>query len=379
MADSEKKDLYEILGIDKGADDETIKKAYRSMAKKYHPDLNPGDPTAEAKFKEVNDAYSILSDPQKKAAYDQYGYSAFDGSMGAGGGGAGFGGFTDFGDLGDIFGSFFGGFSGFGGQQRRNGPRRGDDIGISVTVEFREAAAGVKKDVSYSRVCSCEACGGSGSKDGRSEKCSACRGTGRRTVVQKLGGMSFQSTATCDACGGTGKIIKNPCDKCRGSGLYRKTEKLTVSIPAGIDDGNRMVVSGKGNGGLNGGESGDLIVEVRVKKDQVFMRDGTTLLCDVPITISDAVLGADIEVPTLEGPRSYKIPEGTQSGTRFTLRGFGLPGVRSQRKGDLVFTVVVEIPKGLNSKQKSIMKDFAAACGEGNYEKRSRFRNIFKR
>lgn len=380
MAEGSKRDLYEILGVDKNADEETLKKAYRTMAKKYHPDLNPGNPEAEAKFKEVNDAYSILSDPQKKAAYDQYGYAAFDGSMGGGAGGQGFSGFGDFSDLGDIFGSFFGGFSGFGGSSgKRNGPRRGDDIGISVTVSFREAAAGLKKDVSYNRIAVCGSCNGSGSADGKTEKCSVCGGTGQKKTVSRLAGMAFQSTTVCDACHGRGTIIKNPCQTCRGSGLARQLERLTVTIPAGIDDGNRMVVQGKGNGGTNGGSAGDLIVEVRVGKDPVFRRSGTTLICDVPVTVTDATLGAEIEVPTLDGPKLYKIPEGTQSGTHFTLRGCGLQNPNTKRTGDLDFTVTVEIPRGLNNKQKELLRGFAAACGESNYQKKSSFFSRFKK
>lgn len=369
-----KRDLYEVLGVDRNADEDTIKKAYRTMAKKYHPDLHPDDKEAEAKFKEVNDAYTILSDPQKKAAYDQYGEAAFDGSMGGGAGG--FGGFGDFGDIGDIFSSFFGG--GFGGGSRsRSGPRRGDDIGQRVTVSFREACAGIKKTVSYNRICTCEDCKGTGSRDGATERCSVCGGSGQERVMQRLGGMQFQSTRTCTTCGGKGKIIRNKCSSCGGNGLTRKKETLEITIPAGIDDGNHMVVGGKGNGGVNGGEAGDLIVEVRVQKDQVFDRDGTTLLCNVPITITEATLGAEIDVPTLDGTKRFNIPEGTQHGARFTVRGMGIPDVRSKRVGDLVFTVNVEIPRSLNAKQKQLLREFAEASGDGNYQKKSGFRKIF--
>ena len=380
MADSEKRDLYEVLGVGRDADDAAIKKAYRTLAKKYHPDLNPGDPTAEAKFKEVNDAYSILSDPQKKAAYDQYGHAAFE-QGGAGGAGAGFGGFADFGDLGDlgnIFGSFFGGGFGGGTSTRRNGPRRGDDIGASVRISFEEAAFGVKKDVKFSRVGVCQKCSGTGSADGKTETCSACGGSGQKRVTQRLGGLAFQSTTTCDACRGRGKTIKNPCPACGGSGLIRETKTLSVNIPAGIDDGNRLCLAGEGNGGINGGSAGDLIVEVRVSPHQIFSRNGTTLYCDVPLTVTDAALGADIDVPTLEGNKKYHIPEGTQTGTRFTLRGSGLPNVNTQRKGDLVFTVNIEIPKSLNGRQRELLRQFAEACGDGNYSKKSGFlRKIF--
>ena len=370
-----KRDLYEVLGVDRSADEDTIKKAYRQMAKKYHPDLHPDDKEAEAKFKEVNDAYSVLSDPQKKAAYDQYGDAAFE-QGGMGGGAGGFGGFGDFGDIGDIFSSFFGG--GFGGGSRaRSGPRRGDDIGQRVSISFREACAGVKKTVTYNRVCACDACRGSGSSDGTTERCSVCGGSGQERVMQRLGGMQFQTTRTCSACGGKGKTIKNVCSSCRGSGFMKKKESLDITIPAGIDDGNHMVVGGKGNGGANGGENGDLIVEVRVADDQVFSRDGSTLLCSVPITITEATLGAEIDVPTLDGFKKFNIPEGTQNGTRFTVRGMGIPEVRSKRVGDLVFTVNVEIPRSLNAKQRELLRAFAEASGDGNYQKRSVFRKIF--
>jgi len=381
MADNQKRDCYEVLGIDKSADDAAIKKAYRALAKKYHPDMNPNDPTAEEKFKEVNEAYSILSDPEKKAAYDRYGHAAFEQGGGASGG-AGFGGFTDFGDIGDlgsIFGSFFGGGFG-GGTTRRNAPMRGDDIGTSVRISFEEAAAGIKKDIKFTRSCSCAKCSGTGSADGKAEKCATCGGSGQKRITQRLGGMAFQSTTTCDACRGSGKSIKNPCSECRGSGIARESKNLSVDIPAGIDDGNRIVLRGEGNGGVNGGGNGDLIIEVRVSSHQIFTRDGTTLFCEVPLSVTEAALGAEIDVPTLEGNRKYKIPEGTQTGTRFTIRGCGLPNVNTQRKGDLIFTVNVEIPKSLNSKQRELLKQFAEACGEGNYSKKTSFiKRIFNK
>ncbi|MBQ7381032.1 MAG: molecular chaperone DnaJ [Clostridia bacterium] len=370
MAD--KRDYYEVLGIDKGADDAAIKKAYRVLAKKYHPDMNPNDKEAEAKFKEVNEAYAVLSDPQKKAQYDQFGHAAFE----QGGGGAGgFGGFGDFGDLGDIFGSFFGG--GFGGSSsaRRNAPQRGEDVGATVTVSFEEAAFGVKRDISYNRVQKCPDCSGSGAEKGTSaETCSACGGSGQRRVTQRMGGMQFQSTVTCDACRGKGKIIKNPCSNCRGTGYIRVTKKLEVSIPAGIDDGERIALRGQGCDGRNGGPAGDLIITVRVKRHNVFEREGYHIYCEVPVTISEATLGAEITVPTLEGNVTYTIPEGTQHGTQFTLKGKGIPYVNSSgRRGDLIFAVNVEVPKGLSEKQKDLLREFAAACGENNYGKKTGF------
>lgn len=367
------RDLYEVLGVDKSADAETIKKAYRSMAKKYHPDLHPGDADAEAKFKEVNDAYAILSDSEKRAKYDRYGSAAFDPNA-AGGFGGFEGGFGDFGDLGDIFGSIFGGGFG-GGAQRRNGPRRGDDIGLRVTLTFEEAAFGCKKDVTYSRQCKCSECNGSGAEKGTSaETCPDCHGTGQRTVIQRMGGMSFQSKTTCEKCRGTGRYIPTPCSKCRGAGLQKESKSLKVTIPAGIDNGERIALRSQGNEGKNGGPAGDLIIQVAVRPHKIFVRDGYDIACEIPLTVSEAILGAQIEIPTLEGNVKYDIPEGTQSGTSFTLRAKGIPYVNSQsRRGDLIFTVNVEIPRGLSDKQKGHIRDFANSCGEKNYAKKTKF------
>ncbi|MBR4031352.1 MAG: molecular chaperone DnaJ [Clostridia bacterium] len=371
MAD--KRDYYEVLGIQKGASDTDIKKAYRSLAKKYHPDVNPGDKDAEAKFKEVNEAYEVLSDADKKAKYDQYGHAAFD-PAGAGFGGGGFGGFGGFDvDLGDIFGSFFGGGS---SRQRRNGPQRGDDIELNVTISFEEAVFGCKKDVSFQRYSKCSSCSGSGSADGKSETCPSCRGTGQRRVMQNLGGMQFQSTTTCDTCRGTGKYIKTPCQKCRGTGFERVTKKLTVDIPAGIDHGKGLIIRGAGNDGKNGGSAGDVLVMVSVRPSATFKREGYTLYCEVPITIAEATLGAEIEVPTLEGMEKFTIPEGTQTGTTFTLKQKGVPMINSNRRGDLIFRVNVEVPKGLSEKQKELLRAFAKECGENNYAKK---KNFFKK
>lgn len=379
---AEKRDYYEVLGVAKGADEATIKKAYRTLAKKYHPDLNPGDKDAEQKFKEVNEAYSVLSDPEKKAKYDQFGHAAFDQSAG------GYGGYTDFGDfgdIGDIFSSFFGG--GFGGgfgsggsSSRKNAPQRGEDIGIRVTLTFEEAVFGCKKDISYNRIQKCDDCGGTGAQKGTSaETCSACRGTGQKRVMQRMGGMQFQTTVTCDSCRGTGKIIKNPCSNCRGTGYVRVTKTLSVDIPAGINGGERIALRSQGSDGRNGGPAGDLIISVSIKPHKIFRRDGYNVYCDVPITVAEAVLGAEIDIPTLEGGQKYTIPEGTQPGTQFTLKGKGVQYPNyPNRRGDLIFTAVVEIPKGLTQKQKDHMRSFAEACGENNYRKKaSFFKNIF--
>ena len=377
MAD--KRDYYEVLGISKGASDTEIKKAYRSMAKKYHPDMNPGNAEAEAKFKEVNEAYAVLSDADKKAKYDQFGHAAFDPASGGGYGG-GYGGFGDFGDIGDIFGSFFGG--GFGGasRQSRNAPMRGEDVLARVTITFEEAAFGVKKEISFNRVQKCSDCGGSGAAKGsHAETCSACRGSGQRMVTQRIAGMAFQSTTTCDACRGSGKIIKDPCSNCRGTGYVKVNKKLSVNIPAGINDGERIALRGQGCDGRNGGPAGDLVISVSVKRHSFFERDGYNIYCDVPLTVAEATLGAEIDVPTLEGNQKFTIPEGTQGGTQFTLRQKGIPYVNNaNRRGDLIFTAVIEIPKGLSDKQKEHMRAFAESCGESNYtKKKSFFKQIF--
>jgi molecular chaperone DnaJ len=378
MAD--KRDYYEVLGVDKNADEATLKKAYRNLAKKYHPDMNPDNAEAEAKFKEVNEAYDVLSDADKRAKYDQFGHAAFDPSAGSGGFGGGFsGGFGDFGDLGDIFGSFFGGGfgGGFGGNtaQRRNAPMRGEDISLRITLTFEEAAFGVKKDITYNRIEKCSECGGSGAEKGtHAETCQSCHGTGQKRVIQRVGGMQFQSTTTCDACRGTGKIIKTPCQNCRGTGYVKVSKKLTVSIPAGINDGERVALRSQGCDGRNGGPTGDLLITVSVRKHNVFERRGSNIYCEVPITVAEATLGADIEVPTLEGNTTFTIPEGTQPGTEFSIKQKGIPYVNNaSRRGDLIFTVNVEIPRGLSEKQKDHMRAFADSCGKSNYSKKNSF------
>ena len=377
MADT-KRDYYEVLGVDKNADEATIKKAYRTLAKKYHPDMNPGDKEAEAKFKEVNEAYDVLSDPDKKAKYDQYGHAAFDPSAGAG---AGFGGFGDFGgfDINDIFSSFFGGAS--GGSTRRNGPVRGDDITVRLTISFEESVFGCKKEVSYNKIQKCADCSGTGAAKGSSPKtCSACGGSGQVRVQQRTPFGIMQTQKTCDACHGTGKIIENKCPNCRGTGFVRVPKKLEVNIPAGIDDGQQLSLRYQGSDGMNGGNAGDLYIIISVRPHSVFERDGDDLYCEVPITYAEATLGAEIEIPTLEGSMKYTIPEGTQTGTVFTLRNKGVTRVNSKVRGNLYITVVVEVPKNLTSEQKNLLEKFAASCGESNYSKRtSFFKRIFNK
>ena len=365
MADN-KRDYYEVLGVAKGASDDEIKKAYRSLAKKYHPDMNPGDKEAEAKFKEANEAYDVLSDKDKRAKYDQFGHAAFDPTMG--GGGSGFGGFGGFGggdfDFGDIFSSFFGG--GGGSSRRQNAPVDGDDILTRVTITFDEAVFGCKKEVSFARVEACSDCGSSGAKKGTSpETCQTCRGSGRVTVTQRTMLGEMRTQRACNSCRGTGKIVKDPCPNCNGKGFIKINKKLEVSIPAGIDSQQRIVLRGQGSAGRNGGVNGDLVIEVMVKPHDVFTREGSDVFCEVPISFTEAALGAEIDIPILGGKsEKYTIPEGTQSGTTFTLRGKGITNINSKRKGDLILTVVVETPRNLNAEQKKLLEDLAASLGE---------------
>lgn len=363
MAD--KRDYYEVLGIEKGADDAAIKKAYRTMAKKYHPDLNPDNKEAEEKFKEVNEAYEVLSDPQKKSMYDQYGHAAFDQTAGGGPGGfGGFGGFGDFGDIGDIFSSFFGGG---GGSSRRNGPMRGSDIRVRLNITFEEAAKGTKKTVSYPRVEECPDCSGSGAKKGTSpETCRKCNGTGTIRVQQRTMLGMMQTSSPCPDCGGRGKTIKNPCDNCRGKGYIRINKKIDVTVPAGIDDGQTLSVRGQGDAGRNGGGYGDLLVSISVRDHDIFERSGYDLYCEIPISFTEAALGAEVKVPTLDGEETYHIPEGTQTGTTFVLKGRGIQRLNAKSKGDLRFTVRVETPKSLNAEQKELLRKFGETLGEKN-------------
>ncbi|MBR2847950.1 MAG: molecular chaperone DnaJ [Clostridia bacterium] len=370
-----KRDYYEALGVDRSADEAAIKKAYRTLAKKYHPDINPGDAEAERKFKEVNEAYAVLSDPEKKAKYDQFGHAAFE----AGGAGGGFGGFGGFGgmdfDISDIFSSFFGG--GMGGGSTRRGPVRGEDLSVRVTLTFEEAVFGTKKEVSYQRIQKCGSCSGTGAAKGTSPKtCTACGGSGRVRVQQRTPLGIMQTQKSCDACRGTGKIIEKPCDDCRGNGYVRATKKLDVTIPAGIDDGQRIVLSGQGSEGRDGGPAGDLYIYVSVRPHAVFEREGTDIYCEVPISFTEAALGAEIDIPTLEGTEKYEIPEGTQTGTTFTLRQHGVPIVNTKNRGSLHITVTVEVPKNLNGEQKDILRKFAESRGEANSKGRDKF---FKR
>ena len=379
MAD--KRDYYEVLGVEKGADADTIKKAYRKCAMKYHPDRNPGDKEAEEKFKEAAEAYEVLSDADKRAKYDQYGFAGVDPNYGggAGGFGGGFGGFGGFGGgfggFGDIFSEVFGG----GARQTRNGPRRGEDVGARLEVTFEEAAFGAEKEVSYYRIENCENCSGSGSNDGKVETCSRCGGSGQVRVTQNMMGMAFQSTSTCPECSGRGKIIKNPCTTCRGKGKVRKNHKLRVKVPAGINEGQSFRLRGEGCVGSNGGPKGDVLVEVYIKSHPIFEREGMEVICEVPITFSQAALGAEIEVPTLEGKETYTIPEGTQTGREFVLPGKGIPQVNNPKhRGNLHFFVVVETPTKLTKEQRELLEKLDATMDNKATPKRKKFFDMLK-
>ena len=376
MAD--KRDYYEVLGVSKGASEDEIKRAYKKMARKYHPDLNPGDKEAEEKFKEVNEAYEVLSDADKKARYDQYGHAGVDPNFGAGG--AGFDGNFDFGDLGDIFGSFFGG--GFGGTRRTNpnAPQRGESIRMSVTISFEEAAFGCEKSVTVDRYEQCDTCHGNGCAPGTTpEVCPDCHGTGTVQVRRQTPMGVFASSSPCTRCGGKGRIIHQPCKDCHGTGSVRKRRTIQASIPAGIDNGQTISIRGQGNGGVNGGPAGDLLITITIRPHELFRREGTSVLCEAPITYAQAVLGAELEIPTIDGKVKYTLPEGTQSGTTFRLKGKGIPSLNGRGRGDQYVTVYIETPKNLNREQKDALKKFAETLGEGNYEERKKFFRKFKK
>ena len=362
---AEKRDYYEVLGVGRGATDDELKKAYRKMAKEYHPDLHPGDAEAEAKFKEVNEAYEVLSDKQKRSRYDQFGHAGVDPSFGGGAGG-GFGGF-DMGDidLGDIFGSFFGG--GFGGGQRvnPNGPRKGETLRSSVTISFEEAAFGCEKELNLSRSETCDSCKGSGCAAGTTpETCPTCHGTGTIRIQRGGGAFTFATTAPCTRCQGTGKLIHTPCDHCHGSGQVRKQRKITVSIPAGIDNGQAISLRGQGGAGKNGGPAGDLLISVTVRPSDKFQRDGTAVYMEQFVTFAQAALGARLTIPTIDGNVEYDMPAGTQPGTVFRLRGKGIPSVNGRGRGDQFVTVRVSVPTSLTAEQREALTAFAKTMGE---------------
>ncbi|HCC03706.1 MAG TPA: molecular chaperone DnaJ [Clostridiales bacterium] len=375
MAD--KKDYYEILGVSKTASDDELKKAFRKKAKQWHPDANPNNKKeAEAKFKEVNEAYEVLSNPQKRQMYDQFGTAD---PQQAGFGGGPFGGgngyysysssdFGDFGDLGDIFSSFFGG--GFGGQRsssrRNNGPRKGEDLNIGIDISFEESFLGVEKEIIVTRQETCSHCNGTGAKKGTNPiKCPTCNGTGNVTSYQNTILGRVQTRRTCSDCHGTGEIIKEPCENCHGKGTIRKSPKVKIKIPAGINDNQTVVLRGEGNPGVKGGPAGDLYITVRVRKSSIFKRDGNSVYCDIPVTITQATLGAELEIPMVDGSiEKYKIPEATQTGTQFTIRGKGFKSINSSMQGNFIFRVVVQTPKKLTKEQRDLLMQLAKTMNE---------------
>ena len=381
---STKRDYYDVLGVDKSADATAIKKAYRKLAMKYHPDKNPGDKEAEEKFKEINEAYEVLSDETKRRNYDQFGHEGVNGQGfgGAGGfGGQGFGGFDDI--FGDIFGDMFGGgFSG-GSRQRRRGPERGADIKQRVNISFEEAAFGKKVQVKINRSEECDQCHGSGAKPGTSKKtCPTCHGSGQVQSVQRTPFGNIASTRTCSTCNGEGEVIDSPCSKCHGKGSIRKTKTIEVDIPAGIDNGQMIKLGGQGDLGTRGGPRGDLYIEVNVQSHPLFTRDGYDVYLEMPITFAQATLGDKIQVPTLDGKVEYEVPEGTQTGTVFRLKGKGIPKLKSNVRGDQYVKVTVEIPKKLNEKQKELVREFAKECGQEVHQRQKtlsdKIDNFFK-
>ena len=371
---AEKRDYYEILGLSKGASEDEIKKAFRKKAMEYHPDKNPGDKAAEEKFKEVNEAYSILSDAEKKEKYDRFGHAGVDPNAGFGDGGFSGAGFEDI--FGDVFSSFFGG--GFGGR-KRNGPRKGNDIHIHVNLTFEEAAFGTKKKIKLNRQENCSTCNGTGAKPGTSKKtCPVCNGTGQVTSTANTPFGAFSQTSACSNCHGTGEVIDTPCDSCHGTGKVKKNAEISVDIPAGVDNDSAISIAGQGEAGFNGGPNGDLFISVTVAPHKVFKRKNNDLWLDIPITFTQASLGDEIIVPTLNEKISYKIPPGTQPETVFRIKGKGIKYLKTNRYGDLYVKVILEIPRNLNSAQKDKIKELGDILSPEVYEKKKGFTEMLK-
>ncbi len=376
MAD--KRDYYEVLGVQKNASEEEIKKAYRKLAMKYHPDRNPGDKAAEEKFKEANEAYEILSDPDKKSKYDRFGFAGVDPSYGTGAGG--FGGFGDFGGFGgagmnfdDIF-DMFGGFGGGRRGQRRNGPQKGRDLQKTVTIDFTDALFGCSKQIELNKDVRCKTCGGSGARPGTGRKiCDQCGGTGQISQVSNTPFGRFQNVTTCSKCGGTGQVVESPCPDCSGTGRIRKTVKIKVDIPAGVDTDSIITVRGQGEPGINGGPEGDLYIVVNVRPHSTYKRRGNDLYLELPITFEQAALGGKVQVPGFGETYSYTITPGTQTGSSFRLKGKGVPDVRTGRKGDLYVKVVVEVPTKLSRKEKKAIEEMAEKISKDAYPKKAKF------
>ncbi|NLX65090.1 MAG: molecular chaperone DnaJ [Clostridiaceae bacterium] len=375
---AEKRDYYEVLGVSRQATSEDIKKAYRKLAKQYHPDVNPGDEDAEAKFKEINEAYSVLIDEQKRANYDRFGHAAFDGA------GNGFSGFDfGFGGLDDLFETFMG--SAFGRSRRSGGygPVRGRDIQYSIDITFEEAAFGVTKEIPVTRLQTCTTCNGTGAKAGTyPENCKRCHGTGQIRYSQATPFGQFVNVKTCDVCNGEGKIITHPCETCNGKARVSKKSRISLNIPAGIDDGQTISLKGEGESGLRGGPAGDLYVVIHIKPHPIFKREGYDVVCDVPISFTQAALGGEIDVPTLDGIIKYTIPEGTQTSTVFKLKGRGIKRLRSNSRGDQYIRVNVEVPTKLTQKQKELLRQFAEISGDEGLEQKKGFfekvKDLFK-
>ena len=362
MAD--KRDYYEVLGVDKGADDATLKKAYRKLAKKYHPDMNPGDKEAEAKFKEATEAYGVLSDPDKRRQYDQFGHAAFE--NGGGGGAGGFGGFDFGGDMGDIFGDIFGDLFG-GGRSRRatNGPMKGANLRAVIHITFEEAVFGCEKEIELTLKDSCTKCNGTGAKPGTSpETCTKCNGTGQVTYTQQSMFGMVRNVQTCPECGGTGKVIKEKCSDCHGTGYIANRKKIQVSVPAGIDNGQSIRIREKGEPGKNGGPRGDLLVEVQVARHPIFQRQDMNIFSTAPITFAQAALGGDVRINTVDGDVVYTVKPGTQTDTKIRLKGKGVPSLRNKNiRGDQYVTLVIQTPAKLNEEAKEALRKFDEACG----------------
>ncbi|QOV19812.1 molecular chaperone DnaJ [Blautia liquoris] len=372
---AEKRDYYEVLGVDKGADDATLKRAYRKLAKKYHPDMNPGDKEAEAKFKEATEAYSVLSDPDKRHQYDQFGHAAFENG---GGGAGGFGGFDFGGDMGDIFGDIFGDLFGGGSRSRRadNGPARGANLRASVHITFEEAVFGCDKEIELTLKDTCKTCHGTGAKPGTSpETCSKCNGTGQVTYTQQSMFGTIRNVQTCPECGGTGKMIRNKCSECHGTGYTASRKKIQVSIPAGIDNGQSIRIRDKGEPGRNGGPRGDLLVEVMVARHPIFTREDMNIYSSAPISFAQAALGGDVKISTVDGDVVYTVKPGTQTDTRIRLKGKGVPSLRNKNvRGDQYVTLVVQTPLRLNEEAKEALRRFdeASTNSLGGSEKKKR-------
>ncbi len=370
MAD--KRDYYEVLGVEKGVSDDELKKAFRKQAKMYHPDLHPNDKEAEAKFKEVNEAYEVLSDKEKRARYDRFGFAGVDPSYNTSSTAYS----NPFGqeiDINDIFNSFFGGFGG-SSARNRNAPRKGSDVETSVTITFEEAAKGCKKEIQYDIVDTCKECGGSGAEKGTNLKtCPNCNGNGQVTVNKRTPFGVVQTTQTCDKCRGKGKIIETPCKKCSGAGRTRTTKTVTVTVPAGIGQDQILNVGGHGNSGYNGGPSGDLHVYINVKRHDIFERKGDDVWCEIPLTFTQAALGHEVTVPTLDGKVSYNVHAGTQPGDVFKLRGKGIPHLNGKGRGDQYVKVTIEVPRNLNAEQKKALQNFDSLCQSANYQKSTSF------